>query len=310
MFIGIDKDKYVVYEGDASWGARPVFPTPYLFGLQIGGTPEEALNLLKTETPTECHKLLFREDGFDPVSMVRRGRVYELNTIQAACRVCPASEADLDEARKNGGVVVKQLTVYQRCPLSSRVRSTQLFAVIGSGTAYSMWRIVTSDCTCFTEELVTMRPLYFLGALPDLSPSNMPEQWRTKVQETVGKVVDSLYRASADSIVDLCRHAASAALCACFLEDIPRLDKTDLGPLARKAEDGGRRLIADCARTLADLHSRLKPNIQMYHDCRAVCDRDAELAVQCLSCILADLGYTPGPCFDTLGAGKGRIVSR
>jgi hypothetical protein len=295
MYLGIDKDKYIVYDGYVHWGARAVFPTPYLFPIKVGETPEEALNLLKAEKPAWYEKLLFREDGFDPISMVRRGRIYELDRPQTGCHVCPASEAEREEARKNGGVVVKQLALYQRYPLSVRVPSTQRFAAVGSSTVYSMWRIVSSDYTYFTEELVTMRPLYFLGALPDLSLDNIPEQWRTMIQESVGKVADSMYRANADSIIELCRHAASASLCAYFQEDIPRLNKIDLGPLAKMAEDAKRRVIADCARTLADLHSRLKPNMQMHTDCRPICDRDAELAVQCLSCILADLGYTRSP---------------
>jgi len=291
MSLGIDKNNYTVYEGYLNWGARALLPPPNLFDLQVAETPEEALHLLKKSS--EYNRLLFREDGFDPVSMVRRGRIYELDKSQPKeCRVCPVNEAELSMARENHGVVKKPLTSYQPYLLSTRNTSQHLFAAIGRDTAYSIWRIVSNDHMYFNEELVTMRPLYFLGALPDLSPSSIPEQWRTKVLESVQKVVDSMYKANADSIVELCRHAASASLCARFHEDIPRLDKTDLGPLANKAEEEGLRVIANCAMTLANLHSRIKPNIQMHYDCRPVCDRDAELAVQCLSFILRDLGYT------------------
>ena len=155
-----------------------------------------------------------------------------------------------------------------------------------------MWRIVSIDRMYSNEELVTMRPLYFLGALPDLSPNNIPEQWRTQVVENVQKVVDSMYKANADSIVELCRHAATTSLLAEFHEDIPRPEKTDLGNLAKIAEQKNRRIIAHCGRTIADLHSRLKPNNQMHYGFRSVSERDAELAIQCLSFILSDLGYT------------------
>jgi hypothetical protein len=155
-----------------------------------------------------------------------------------------------------------------------------------------MWRIVSIDRMYSNEDLVTMRPLYFLGSLPGLLPSKIPEKWRTKVIENVHKIVDSMYIANADQIINSCRDVASASLCARFDPDIPRLDKTDLRPLANKAEEKELRIVASSARILADLHSRTKPNIQMHYDCRLVSERDAELAIQCFSLILRDLGYT------------------
>ncbi len=82
MFLGIDRNLNIVYEGgNTSWGARPLFIAPYLFDLQIAETPEEALNKLVTSS-SEFDRLLFREDSFDPVSMVRRGRIYESEKSQ------------------------------------------------------------------------------------------------------------------------------------------------------------------------------------------------------------------------------------
>ena len=292
--LGIDTNNYIIYEGGSiRWGARALFPSPNLFDLQIAENPEQALNLLKTSK--EYNRLLFREDGFDPVSMVRRGRIYELEKTHSQpleCHVYPINEVELNEARNNKGVVKKSLFSYQGYRLTHCIPSQQLFAAIGSDNAYSMWRIVSIDRMHSNEELVTMRPLYFLGALPDLSPNNIPEKWRTKLLESVQKVVDSMYKANADSIVELCRHAASASLFAQFHEDIPQVNQKDLGELAKMAEKRGRRIIAHCGKLIADLHSRLKPNIQMHLGFRSVNERDAELAVQCLSFILRDLGYT------------------
>ncbi|OHB65580.1 MAG: hypothetical protein A2Y76_12280 [Planctomycetes bacterium RBG_13_60_9] len=292
MSLGIDKNNHIIYEGYVLYGGRALFPAPHLFAIAIAETPEEALDQLKQSN--HHNRLLFREDEFDPVSMVRRGRVYEPNGSQPTqCCVCPIGEVELSEAkRESSGVVRKQLFCYERYPLCVRVSSRQPFAAIGTDAGYSIWRIVSNDRTYFDEELVTMRPLYFLGAIPDLAPDNIPEPWRTKVQETVGKVVDSMYRANADSIVELCRHAASASLFAHFHEQITDLDKTDLGRLAKRAEEEGLRLVGACGKTVADLHSRIKPNMQMQHNLGSICDRDAELAVQCLSFILRDLGYT------------------
>lgn len=252
MFLGIDKNTGIIYEGgNILWGTRPLFPPPYLFDLQIAETPEEALKKL-LKSSTEFDRLLFREDSFDPVSMVRRGRIYELEPHKSQpqdCRVFPVIPVDFPEAKKHGhGVVRKELFSYQGYRLTSWNPSQQIFAAIGSDKAYSMWRIVSNDRMYSNEELLTMRPLYFLGALPDLSPNSIPEKWRTKVMESVQKVVDSMYKANADSIVELCRHAASASLFAEFHEDIPKVDQKDLGKLANMAEQKNRRIIANCGR--------------------------------------------------------------
>ncbi len=293
MFLGIDKNIGTVYEGSNKyWGSRALITAPYLFDLQIGETPEEALNKLLKST-SEFDKLLFREDSFDAISIVRRGRIYIPEKQQPCqCRVFPVNEAEINEARSSNGVVKKDLYTYKEYRLPSWNPSKETFAAIGSKAAYSMWRIVSNDRMYSSEEIVTMRPLYFIGVLPDLSPNKIPETWRSQVLESVQKVVDSMYKANADSIVELCRHAASAALFAEFYKEISKVNKKDLGELAKIAEQKERRIIAYCGKTIADLHSRLKPNIQMHYACRTVSDRDAELAVQCLSFMLRDLGYT------------------
>jgi len=290
MSLGIDERDHIVYEGHIDWGGRPIIPSPNVFGIQIAETPEQACTFSKRSP--DPNRLVFREDGFDPVSMVRRGRIYERDKgYPTECHVYPINQAELIESRIPNGVVKKELICYQRYPLHARHTSQKLYAAIGDRTAYSMWRIVSNDATCFGEELVTMRPLYYLGTLPDLSPERIPDTWRAKVAETVGKVVGAMHRADANSIVELCRHGASAALLAYLDENIQDMNKTDLSDLAKKAEQAQRRLIANSAKMLADLHSRVKPNMQMHLNCRPISDRDAELAVQCLSFILTDLGY-------------------
>jgi len=139
----------MIYEGHVFYGGRASFPAPHLFEIVIAETPEEALDQLKRSK--EHSRLLFREDGFDPVSMVRRGRVYEPHGSQPTeCHVQPVGEAELDEARReNSSVVRKMLFCYERYPLCSRVSSRQPFAAIGTASGYTMWRIVSNDRTYF-----------------------------------------------------------------------------------------------------------------------------------------------------------------
>lgn len=292
MYLGVDRSRYVVYEGDLHWCARPILPSPHIFDMQLGDTPEAAIKkLLKGDSVFD--KFLFWEDTFDPVTMVRRGRIYEAekNGQPRECRVEPAYNAETLSFH-GSGVIKKSLNTYQRYPIASREKVLPRYAAIGAEGAFSLWRIVSTDRMHFGEELLTLRPYHSMGALPDLDLSKVSDPWKTKVKETVQKVVDVMNIANSDSIIELCRHAASAALFAYFHEDIQKLAGTDLGHLADRAGKDGKRIIASCGRIIADLHSRLKVNMQVEHDLRPVSDRDAELAIYSLSCILSDLKFT------------------
>jgi len=296
MFLGIEKDKGLFYEsGSLSSGMRAVLPPPHLFDMQIGNTPANALKSLIEAEKNESNKFLFREDSFDPVSMVRRGRIYQPYAQQPnKCHVAPIDTLDSVQSSPffpEGPVLIKRLHTYQPYTLSLN-GANQKYAIIGTKSAYSLWRIVSIDRMYLEDELLTLRPLHSMGALPDLDLCTVSEPWKTKVAETVGKVVDAMHHANADSIIELCRHAASAALFAHFHEDIKRFDTTDLGPLAKRAGDDGKRVVASCGKIIADLHSRIKPNMQVEHDCRPPTDRDTELAIYSLSCILSDLKFT------------------
>lgn len=296
MYLGIEKDEGRVYAGGSTQGMRPVFPPPYLFDMQIAGAPAEALKKLIAASDNIFAKLLFREDGFDPITMVRRGRVYELPQEQGqpqSCTINPFNEVEAWQYRMATGSngAQKTLNVFTRFSASVRICSDARYAAIGNKETYSLWRIVSIERMYTDEELLTLRPVYSMGALPDLDLSGVSEPWKSKVEETVRKVVDAIKLASADSIIDHCRNAASASLFACFHKDLGQFDKDDLGSLAKRAGTEGRRVVESCGQIIANLHSRIKPNIQVQHGCRIISDRDAELAICCLSCILSDLGY-------------------
>ena len=291
MYLGIEKDKGIVYEsGYNNWGMRAVFPSPHLFNMQIAYTPETALEKLAKTSGDRIGNLIFREDSFDPVSMIRRGRVYEFGE-EKECQVCPIGEMELTQARSKNGVISKRLFIAPRCPVKTRHPFEHLYAAIGGERASSVWRIVLIDHMYLDEELLTLRHLHSLGALPDLDMKAVPSDWQNMLQGDVQKVVDSLNRANSSAIVELCRHAAATALFAYFHEDINRFDAEDLGPLCGRAREKKLYAVANCGEIIAKLHVRLKPGPRMEFNLRPVNDRDAELTVYSLACILSDLGY-------------------
>jgi mRNA-degrading endonuclease HigB of HigAB toxin-antitoxin module len=73
--IGVDVSEGLVFEGDNNYG-RGVLPTPtVLVATVFEGDPDSSL-LPQTEDLAYA-KYVFREDAFDPVTRLRRGRIYE-----------------------------------------------------------------------------------------------------------------------------------------------------------------------------------------------------------------------------------------
>lgn len=85
--IGIEKHQGLVYEIDANRG-RPVWPTPVItsavFVYPSDGT-------MKAESSTNVFGYRFREDSYDPIARIRRGRFYsaENSSQPQSCIVSP-----------------------------------------------------------------------------------------------------------------------------------------------------------------------------------------------------------------------------
>ena len=72
-YLGYNRRKNAAYEGEPSNGYR-VMPPPQIFPIRFtteGSIPEIV------RVHDELPQLLFREDDFDPVTKIRRGRVFK-----------------------------------------------------------------------------------------------------------------------------------------------------------------------------------------------------------------------------------------
>src|ERR1043165_4394277 len=72
--IGFHESEYVFYEGPIGFG-RAVWPSPVLSPASVIARKEDANQL--PEAATWLHKVVFREDSFDPVTRIRRGRLFK-----------------------------------------------------------------------------------------------------------------------------------------------------------------------------------------------------------------------------------------
>jgi hypothetical protein len=76
LYIGIpEHNQSLVYEGDGS-RAHAVWPSPTLAIATVLCKPSDISELPRSNFLNEA-KFVFREDSFDPVTRIRRGRMYK-----------------------------------------------------------------------------------------------------------------------------------------------------------------------------------------------------------------------------------------
>jgi len=66
----------MVFEGESDYGAHLVWPQPVMTLAKFAKETDDAIAPATNEELGHCY---FREDSFDPVSRIRRGRLYEWN---------------------------------------------------------------------------------------------------------------------------------------------------------------------------------------------------------------------------------------
>lgn len=296
MYIGISESDELVFEGSGTYGAHVVWPTPLL-------TPEKLFSDISSETKlvpantssSICAEYIFREDAFDPVTRIRRGRFYKRRPVAQpehwTVMVSPPLAADRFLQDKRG-------FSFEPVASSEFVASgkQQLLVVLGADTAFSIWTVSNKETVHTREVLVTLKARQSFGALPEIDWNRVPDE-SGLVKGKIDCLLDDIYRAGAESVVDRSREAATAILSAHLQnEGVSEANGKDLGVLTdlldKRAGKHSQRIVRCAAEIPQRLHSRSKHAEQEKHDnLRPIREQDAELAVQCIGVMLCDLGW-------------------
>jgi len=240
-------------------------------------------------TPTHL-PLLFREDQFDPVTRIRRGRLYNPSdgSLTQEWRVRPHPSAPFEgAAAKEDGYLRKRLITYYDWPAGAYLSGKQHLVLIAlGGASQTLWRVIGIEELSSKEHLITLKSRSNMGLLPEIDAGAIPESGRKFVIEAAERVVDTAYRSGPESLIDRCRELATAAL-----SSLLGVSGRDLGDLAVTAERQKRYLLQSCARTLAILHSRTKVAEQQSRGVLHPSEDDAELALQCVGAIIRESGW-------------------
>lgn len=295
MNIGIDTGSNLVYEGVSLWG-RALWPSPFLSPVEI---TTSAANVL---TPTTIQNLgpnlkLFREDAFDPVSRIRRGRFYAAGTSQPMPWQVYPHPAIPYESRQLGprGVLQKELHTFFGNPIVSsevnKYAGQQVLVIIGAADSYTIWAVINIEKLATGEELVTLKARQGIGVLPQLNLGAIPDVGQNKIVTALDKLTDDIYRAGPESVVDRAREAATAVL-STYLQDRGIVKAgLDLYELIDKMGGVKKTVAVNAANIIRLFHGRGKTAVQEKLSIRTLCEQDSELAVLCVGTILCELGW-------------------
>ncbi|WP_423680469.1 hypothetical protein [Undibacterium sp. WLHG33] len=299
--LGFDKETGMVYEGrgDPSY---PIWPTPVLAQATLIESPT-CFKLLPHNFETNPFAWMFREDSFDPVSRVRRGRLFQKfgnsGWENTQVEVHPALSSDMRSVGSSGRVN-KTLGLFIECTelLSKPNKGEGARLAIGGVSAFSLWRIIQTERTVNQDVLVTLRAESAFGILPDLDLSKINPESIKRISSAIARVLDAAYRELPTSVVDQCRNAATVLISRWMYQETSseQQEEKDLGAWINTVRNHfkERPKIALCSALdiISKLHPRGKDNELEKMQLRAVTDEDAEFAVHTLGFIIREIGWS------------------
>ena len=292
--LGIEEDRSLIYEGDASYYGRAVWPAPVITPAKIAFEAEGSLAAEKSnECPTQACR--FREDSYDPISRIRRGRFYTAHGIGQQptdwrLQPHPAMPFEISNAQ-DGKALIKRLRTFRSMLFYNefiRGQKEQPLVILGCDDCFTVWTVINVETISTGENLVTLKARNSLGILPQYDEQKIPERYRARVKEGLETFADAVHHSAPISIIDRARDAASQILLAYF--DLTGGESRDLGNLANRIENE-RQIASSASRIIARLHARNKPSERERREMRVIREQDAELATHCVGVILCEIGW-------------------
>ncbi|MBA4341659.1 MAG: hypothetical protein C0423_05840 [Methylibium sp.] len=294
MHIGFEEDTGHIYEG----AGRPeyaVVPPPLLTQAKLIESEVDAANLPRGIS-MDALRWLFREDSFDPVTRVRRGRLYQPFPAGQPDECLTRGHPSMQFANhRQGESMTKRLHHHWPCQeLLGKPRGGQgMTLALGRDRAWSMWRIVQVEQVVGDDVLVTLKALSSFGVLPEARLDSLLEEHRQPVQRALDRVLDSAFRETAISVIDQCRNALMVLLGRWLASQSldSKVVELDLGKLVRRIREAPYELnaAAGVAEAVAKLHPRGKANEQETRGLRLAQEEDAELSVHAVGFVMREL---------------------
>lgn len=281
--LAIGTDDGLIYGGARGMLLHRLTPYPMLLPLYF----ESSADMRETSDIRDAPGRLFLEDSFDPITRIRRGRIYCRETGgQPAQRYIEAPSSEL-------GTMEKRLYTYQReslYPLKGAHGSKLPKILLGGDDFQSLWAILAIEQDANETYVLTLKSYRSLGELPELDFEQIPQKLHKALTGRLEHVENAIHRATPNDIVDRCRDVLSLVF-----GELCGFSEKDLGPAIKAfselSKDQPKHLLLDASDLVRRLHSRGKPNVQERFQTRALEEEDGQLAVRCLGLALREIGW-------------------
>ena len=292
--IGIDTNNYLVYEGNGTYG-HAVWPTPAILPAAI--VDESSDDLSPEYNNIQKLPFIFIDEGYDPVSRVRKGKIYEKYDSQPNDWYVQMHPAIPAEVRQLGakGVIKKSLVSFRQFNFESVLKQLGVehpLVILGSNTQFTIWSVINVETSISGETILFLKARKTIGVLPKIDYSAINGNYHNQLKDKLERLASDIHQAGPDSIVDRSREAASVIINTFLLEHEHIENHRDLGQLVSVLREKAEKYVAaNCADTLAKLHSRTKHSEQEKRSVRRLNEIDAEYAIQTVVVLLHECGY-------------------
>lgn len=291
--LAIDPYQRLVYEGSSSSGIA-VWPSPFI-SIATFFPSDVDTSILPESADLGYARMIFREDSFDPVTRVRRGRFYNRSDGSQphnwSVQQHPAFYEELGQ-RNHQGFLQKQLYGFHDWAVRAHLKNDkQRTLALGTRASMTLWRVIGIEQISTGEDLVTLKARSNMGVLPEVRSDQIAETSRERVLQCIDKLTDTAYRAGPESVIDRARDMAAAVLGAYFDAVEPGATHKELGDLAKVASRERKYVLEHAARLLALLHARVKPSEQSRRNVVPPREEDAALALECAGTILREVNW-------------------
>lgn len=283
----------LAYEGDLHM-LRAIHPTPVFARARC--------DKLQDMEHGQCSHNLFREDSFDPVTRIRRGRLYRLDGgLKQGSGYCVENIHNYPFGPHSG---VASGSWDPEClyrpinigDFNSGIQIRGLVIHLGPKDFETIWRLVDVERILTGDLLFTLRAISSWGTVPVLNDEIKDKAGDAvdpaPISTVLDRVVTALNLQQPVLTVDACREAARVVLAAWLG---PKSVTKDLNDVI-KSLPNEREMIRNAAFIIKQFHPRGKSSEQekqgaKHNPIRQLADEDAETGVKLIGLMLREIGW-------------------
>lgn len=239
------------------------------------------------------NEVVFREDTFDPVTRIRRGRLYVEMDGDPNCW----DQVTVDNGNTYNWGNLHPTASYEPWKPDNKIKKIDGRIIqIGMDGFETKWRIVGIEKIFIGHILLTLRANSLLGVIPELASAITDKDGNAvdpkPVQESLDALIDAFHRQQPIPTVDMARETARVILRWWCGGEVEQDDLTD----AIKGIPSDQCMPQWASKILARLHPRGKSAEQERQAAkgkplRPVVEEDAQCAVELVGLLLREIGW-------------------